>query len=141
MSPLRPRTHLQTHDVVNQPPSFEDVNLFTTDRALQGAVAAAGGAAHHERLASFGARAGSSEVQEWAMLANRNPPQLRIFDRYGARLDEVEFHPAYHCLMALGLEAGTASAPWTGTAGGHVVHAGLEFLMAQPNPVSAVPSL
>ena len=86
MSPLRPRTHLQTHDVVNQPPSFEDVNLFTTDRALQGAVAAAGGAAHHERLASFGARAGSSEVQEWAMLANRNPPQLRIFDRYGARL-------------------------------------------------------
>jgi len=134
MSPLRPRTHLQTHDVVNQPPSFEDVNLFTTDRALQGAVAAAGGAAHHERLASFGARAGSSEVQEWAMLANRNPPQLRIFDRYGARLDEVEFHPAYHCLMALGLEAGTASAPWTGTAGGHVVHAGLEFLMAQAEP-------
>ncbi|HKD46209.1 MAG TPA: acyl-CoA dehydrogenase family protein [Rhizomicrobium sp.] len=134
MGPLRPNTHLETHDVVNQPPPFEDVNFFTSDRALQGAVAAQGGASHFERLEAFGARVGASEVQEWAAQANRYPPQLRSFDRYGARLDEVEFHPAYHRLMALGLEAGIASAPWTGIAAGHVLHAGLEFLMAQAEP-------
>src|SRR5215469_303745 len=134
MGPLRPNTHLETHDVVNQPPPFEDVNFFTSDRALQGAITAAGGASHFGRLEAFGARVGASEVQEWAAQANRYPPQLRSFDRYGARLDEVEFHPAYHRLMALGLEAGIASAPWTGIAAGHVLHAGLEFLMAQAEP-------
>jgi putative acyl-CoA dehydrogenase len=134
MSPLRPITHLETHDVTNQPPPFENINLFTADKALQAAVVAAGGAAHFERLTMFGARAGSSEVQEWATQANRYPPQLRSFDRYGARLDEVEFHPAYHQLMALGLEAGIASAAWSGVPAGHVLHAALEFLMAQAEP-------
>ena len=139
MSPLRPTTHLETHDVVNQPPPFEDINLFTTDRALQAGVGAAGGAAHAERLTEFGARAGSGEVQEWASQANRNPPQLKTFDRYGARLDEVEFHPAYHQLMALGLEAGIASVAWSGVAAGNVLHAALEFLMAQAEPSVCCP--
>lgn len=134
MSPLRPTKHLETHDVANQPPPFENVNFFTTDCALQDAVAAAGGAAHAERLTSFGACVGSSEVQDWATQANRNPPQLRSFDRFGARLDEVEFHPAYHHLMALGLEAGIASVAWSGAPAGHVLHTALEFLMAQAEP-------
>jgi putative acyl-CoA dehydrogenase len=134
MSPLRPVTHLETHDVTNQPPPFENVNLFTSDKAIAAAVVAAGGAAHFERLTAFGARAGSSEVQDWAMQANRNPPQLRGFDRYGARLDEIEFHPAYHQLMALGLGAGIASVAWSGVPAGHVLHAALEFLMAQAEP-------
>jgi putative acyl-CoA dehydrogenase len=134
MSPLRPTTLLQTHDVVNQPPPFENVSLFTTDRALQAALAAAGGSTHAERLASVGARTGSGEVQEWAAQANRNPPQFRSFDRFGARLDEVEFHPAYHLLMALGLEAGIASVVWGGVTAGHVLRTALEFLMAQAEP-------
>jgi len=134
MSPLRPETHLETHDVFNQPPPFEDVNLFTSDVVLQEAVARAGGGAHRERLAAFGARCGSAEVAEWAMQANRNPPQLRSFDRYGERLDEVEFHPAYHQLMALGIGAGISSAAWSGASGGHVLHTALEFLMAQTEP-------
>jgi putative acyl-CoA dehydrogenase len=58
MSALRPRSRLETHDVSNQPPPFEDVNLFTSDEALQAAVAAAGGETHAERLAVFGARTG-----------------------------------------------------------------------------------
>src|SRR5579884_810469 len=131
MRALRPKTYLETHDVTNQPPPFEGVNLFTSDRALQSAVAAAGGLGHAARLTEFGARAGSGEVQEWAAQANRYPPQLKSFDRYGARLDEVEFHPAYHQLMALGLGAGIASVAWSGLPGGHVLHAALEFLMAQ----------
>ena len=131
MPAFHPSTELETHSVTNQPPPFEDINLFTTDLALQEAVARAGGAAHAERLTKFGARVGSAEVAEWAMQANRNIPQLKAFDRYGRRLDEVEFHPAYHQLMALGLDAGIAASAWNGTEAGHVLHTAIEFLMAQ----------
>ncbi len=134
MSALRPRTHLGTHDVTNQPPPFEDVNLFASDVALQEAVRQAGGDGHRERLAAFGGRCGSAEVAEWAMQANRNPPQLRSFDRYGQRLDEVDFHPAYHALMTLGIGGGVISAAWTAKEAGHVLHTALEFMMAQAEP-------
>ena len=134
MSALKPRTRLETHDVGNQPPPFEDVNLFTSDIALGEAVIRGGGGAHLDRLAAFGARTGSAGVADLAMQANRNSPQLKAFDRYGQRIDEVEFHPAYHALMALGLEAGVSSAAWSGAPAGHVLHAALEFLMAQAEP-------
>src|SRR5215469_16690471 len=96
MSAFKPNSHLETHDVTNQPPPFEDVDLFTSDLALKEAVVRAGAGEHFRRLASFGARAGAAETAEWAMQANRNPPQLKNFDRFGRRIDEVEFHPAYH---------------------------------------------
>ena len=131
---FKPRTELKTHEVTNQPPPFEDVNLFTSDAALQHALGHAGGAMHAARLTEFGARAGSAEVADWAMQANRNTPQLKTFDRYGRRIDEVEFHPAYHALMKLGLEAGIASAAWSGIEAGHVLHTAIEFLMAQAEP-------
>ncbi|HSM96608.1 MAG TPA: acyl-CoA dehydrogenase family protein [Rhizomicrobium sp.] len=134
MHPLRPETHLETHDVTNQPPPFEDVNLFTGDVALQDAVRHAGGEVHRERLSAFGARCGSAEVAEWATQANANPPRLRQFDKYGQRLDEAEFHPAYHALMDLGIGAGVSSAAWTAGPSGHVLHTALEFLMAQAEP-------
>jgi putative acyl-CoA dehydrogenase len=130
---LRPETHLETHDVTNQPPPFENINLFTSDAALQNALTHAGGAVHSARLATFGGVCGSSQVADWAMQANRNPPQLKQFDKYGERLDEVEFHPAYHELMKLGLENGISSAAWTSEAG-HVLHTAIEFLMAQAEP-------
>lgn len=131
---FKPRTELETHEVTNQPPPFEDVNLFTSDAALRHALGHAGGAMHATRLTEFGARAGSAEVAEWAMQANKNTPQLKAFDRYGQRIDEVEFHPAYHALMHLGLEAGIASAAWNGIEAGHVLHTAIEFLMAQAEP-------
>ncbi len=134
MSSLRPRSRLETHDVSNQPPPFEDVNLFTSDVALQAAVVAAGGETHEDRLSAFGAGAGSAETALWATQANENPPRLKAFDRYGRRIDEVEFHPAYHQLMALGLTAGVSSAAWSGLGAGHVLHAALEFMMAQAEP-------
>jgi len=134
MSSLRPRAHLDTHDVTNQPPPFEGVNLFEYDAALVDAVARAEGSFHCDRLASFGARAGSAETAQWAMQANRFPPRLNAFDRFGHRIDEVDFHPAYHNLMTLGLEAGVASAAWSEADAGHVLHAALEFLMAQAEP-------
>jgi len=134
MSPRAPRDMLETHAVTNQPPPFEDVNLFDSEAALREAVARGGGTAHEGLLRDFGARAGSAEVTEWAFQANRNPPELRGFDRHGRRLDEVAFHPAYHALMDLGLGHGASSIAWTAQHGGHVAHAALLYLMAQAEP-------
>ena len=134
MGALRPRSQLGTHDVTNQPPPLEDLNLFETDAALREAISASGGANHRDRLHAFGARAGSAEVMDWAAKANEFVPRLKTFDRFGRRIDEVEFHPAWHALMKLGLEAGVASAAWSGASAGHVLHAALEFLMAQAEP-------
>jgi len=134
MTPFNPRTALETHDVTNQPPPFEDIDIFRTDKAFVNAVAQAGAGCHASRLSAFGIRCGSAEALDWAMQANRNPPQLKVFDRYGERIDEVEFHPAYHALMAMGLGAGVSSVAWSGIEAGHVLHAALEFLMAQCEP-------
>jgi putative acyl-CoA dehydrogenase len=105
------------------------VNLYDTDTALVEAVRREGGAA--DRLSALGARVGSADVQDWAQQANRHPPKLKVFDRYGRRLDEVEFHPDWHRLMALGLEAGVASVAWQPGQGGHVTHAAMLYLLTQ----------
>ncbi len=132
-------TRLDTHEVTNQPAPLEDVNLFAGDRALAEAVARAGGGAHAARLHAFGARCGSAEVLGWGVEANRHPPELLSFDRFGRRLDEVRFHPAYHQLMALGLEAGVAAVPWDGTEAGHVLHVALAFLIGQADQGTSCP--
>ncbi len=131
MPPFHPRAELETHDVSNQPPPFEGVNLFKTDAALRTGVDKNGGGAHDKHLSAFGARCGSAEATEWSRQANKNPPQLKSFDRYGHRLDEVEFHPAYHSLMALGLEAGVSAGAWNAKTAGHVLHSALIYLMGQ----------
>lgn len=130
----KPRTRLRTHDVTNQVPPFTDVNLYTSDAALQAALAGAGGRGHSTRLAAFGAICGAHETAELALQANRNPPQLRAFDSTGARIDEVDYHPAYHRLMDMGIGAGVSAAPWGAGPAGHVLHAALEFLMAEGEP-------
>ncbi len=139
MPPLLPIADLDTHEVTNQPPPFEDIDLFATDRALADAVSRAGGAVHAERLGALGRRAASAEVIEWGVEANRNPPILDTHDRWGRRIDEVRFHPAYHRLMALGLEAGLASVAWDGTPAGHVAHAATLLLTIQPDAGTSCP--
>ncbi len=131
MAHRTPRTELATHTVSNQPPPFEDVNLFQSDAALKAAVSAYGGNHFSKRLTAFGEKTGSTEAIEWSRQANRFPPQLVSFDRYGHRLDEVEFHPAYHELMKLGFSAGLAGAAWTEKTGGHVLHSALMYMMGQ----------
>jgi putative acyl-CoA dehydrogenase len=131
MAPLNPRTHLATHEVTNQPPPFEDVNLYASDRVLKDAVAREGAGSHEAALSAFGARVGSAEAIGWAFDANRNAPELKTFDRYGRRIDEVAFHPAYHKLMELGLSGGVASLAWTAQSGGHVAHTAILYMMAQ----------
>ncbi len=139
MSSIRPIVQLDTHEVLNQPPPFEDVNLFTGDHALADAVARAGGAQHAARLSELGARCGSAEVIDWGVEANRNVPVLDSFDRYGQRIDEVRFHPAYHELMRLGLESGLASVAWDGTPARHVAHAAILFLTGQADSGTSCP--
>ncbi len=103
-----------THQVFNQSTPFVDVNLYEADPALREAVTALAGndAAMHHNLSRMGQRYGSAEAQQWAVQANVNKPVLRAFDRFGHRIDEVDFHPAYHQLMQLAMQDGLHAAPW-----------------------------
>ena len=139
MTDFEPRSPFETHVVANQPPPFEGVNLFASDRALQEAVLREGDASHLARMDVFGARMGSAEIWALAAAAHRHPPELHAFDRYGRRIDEVEYHPAYHAMMREGIDAGISSVAWNGTAGGHVLHAALEFLLAGVEPSVCCP--
>ncbi|HEX4112305.1 MAG TPA: isovaleryl-CoA dehydrogenase [Stellaceae bacterium] len=121
-----------THRVKNQPPPLQDYNLYRADTALQDAVTRGGGAWAHDDLADFGETLGRAETIEWGRLANRNPPILHGYDRYGATLDTVEFHPAWHEMMALGVGAGVHAAPWAEPKpGAHVARAAKVILLVQ----------
>ena len=101
-----------THDVSNQPPPLADYDVFGSDAALVEGVQRheAGWALDH--LSEIGRRAGSVEAQEWGRLANVNEPRLLTHDRYGNRIDEVEFHPAWHYLMTVAVSNGLHASPW-----------------------------
>ncbi|TQF27858.1 acyl-CoA dehydrogenase [Bradyrhizobium sp. UNPF46] len=102
-----------THEVFNQSPPFEDIDLFTVDQPLVAAVKANGGAAAERELAAFGKQWGSAAMADRGRLANENTPKLRTFDAKGNRRDQVEFHPAYHELMAHSAHAGIHNSTWT----------------------------
>lgn len=102
-----------THEVFNQSPPFEDVDLFAVDRPLVDAVKANGGAAAERELSEFGKHWGSAAMADRGRVANENTPKLRSFDAKGNRRDEVEFHPAYHELMAHSAHAGVHNSTWT----------------------------
>ncbi|MCP3417400.1 isovaleryl-CoA dehydrogenase [Bradyrhizobium brasilense] len=125
-----------THDVFNQSPPFENVDLFTVDAPLAAAVAANGGAAATAELSDFGKHWGSAAMAERGRVANENTPKLRLFDARGNRRDEVEFHPAYHELMAHSAHAGVHNSTWSADgrpAGGaaEVVRAARFYIAAQ----------
>src|SRR5947208_253468 len=101
-----------THEVFNQSPPLVDVDLFTADAPLAAAVAANGGAAATAELSDFGKHWGSAAMAERGRVANENTPKLRTFDARGNRRDEVEFHPAYHELMAHSAHAGVHNSTW-----------------------------
>src|SRR4051812_43636230 len=86
-------------DVLNQPPPIPDHNAYSAHPALQEAVRREGAGWAEDRLLALGDVAGRADVRELGRLANENPPVLRTHDRYGHRIDEVEFHPAWHELL------------------------------------------
>ncbi|MCD9873155.1 acyl-CoA dehydrogenase family protein [Streptomyces guryensis] len=123
----------RTHTVTNQPPPLADYDLFGADHALTEAVER-----HldpelldeaHGDLAALGRASGSAQLQEWAVQANENPPRLRTHDRHGHRVDEVDFHPAWHRLLGKGVSAGLTAA-WA-RPGGHVRRAAAFLVWTQ----------
>jgi putative acyl-CoA dehydrogenase len=116
----------------NQPPPLEHWNLATADPLLIDQLDAQGAGWSLEETTSLGARLGEPEVIEWGFQANRFEPELRTHDRFGDRIDEVEFHPAWHALMDLAVSHGLHGAPWAdGRQGAHVARAAMFYLVSQ----------
>jgi putative acyl-CoA dehydrogenase len=119
-----------THEVLNQSTPLVNYDPLATNRALAEALEREGGGWAKERITRFGRRVTSEEVIRWGFQANENPPKLRTHDRFGHRIDEVEYHPAYHQLMALGAENGVVNLPWVETKpGAHAARAALYTLL------------
>ena len=132
MPTRQPIQELPTHRISNQSTILEDYNLFEIDRPLQEAVARSDAQWAKSLLVSFGRELGLSTTLEHGRLANRNKPELKTFDRFGYRIDEVDFHPSYHHMMSLGMQFGVHSVAWkTDDTGGHVTHTALEYLLGQ----------
>jgi len=105
-------SRFQTHEVTNQVPPYEDIDLFASDRPLQDAVVANGAADERAALAAFGKRWGSADFFRAAETANTYAPELESFDARGFRRDVVEFHPTYHQFMRESMAAGLHSMTW-----------------------------
>ena len=132
MSHSAPRDHLSSHVVENQPEQRGDLDVWAQDPGLQCYAEAAGADADH--LASYGARLGTTQMQEAAELANHVKPEALLFDSGGRRLDEVRYHPAYHQLLSTGIGAGYAALPWEGVRSGHATHAAMVYQTTQVEP-------
>jgi putative acyl-CoA dehydrogenase len=112
-----------THEVTNQAPPLVGHDPIAGDTALAEACLRYADAATLDSLADLGRLAGSEQAQEWGRLANENPPRLKTHDRYGHRVDEVEFHPVWHELMGAAIGHGLAGTPWAeSTAGDRHAH-------------------
>ncbi len=121
-----------TRDVMNQSSDLVDYNLFTTNPALVDALTREGSTSDHDRIVALGARLGTAEMFSLGDSANRNRPVLKLFDRFGARRDEVEFHPAWHELMRRLVAEGLHTGPWSEpAAAAHVARAAGYMLWAE----------
>jgi putative acyl-CoA dehydrogenase len=120
-----------THEVLNQAPPLEGYNLYEQDQPLVEAVRREGAEWAEPRIRALGDLLGG-EPLEWGRLADEHPPVLRTHDRTGHRIDEVEFHPAWHKMLALGVEHGLHSLPWNEPVpGAHVARAAMFMIHGQ----------
>lgn len=129
-----------THEVFNQPPPRVDIDEYAANRPLVEAVDVFGAGAAHDRLTAVGELVGSATYQAWARDANTHKPVLHTHDRYGHRIDEVTYDPAYHHVMAASIEHGTHASPWTEPEpGAHVGRAAAFMLFNQVEPGHCCP--
>src|SRR5690606_28153161 len=136
---MSPHDYAETHEVTNQVRTMDGANLYRSDLRLQ------------EWIRSYVVGCGEARLDAYEVvecgplmvagfLANENKPQLRTHDRYGHRIDQVDFHPAYHQLMHTAIKHQLPSLPWTNPcAGAHVVRAGLCYLHNQAEAGSSCP--
>ncbi|MEV4440732.1 acyl-CoA dehydrogenase family protein [Streptomyces sp. NPDC049577] len=128
-----------THEVFNQAPPLTGFST-ADDPALLEALRRDGAGWGETEVRALGARAGSEEVQEWARAAEAYPPVLRTHDRFGNRVDEVDFHPAWHRLMAEAVGSGQHAAPWAEPRpGAHLLRAAKFYVWAQAEPGHGCP--
>jgi putative acyl-CoA dehydrogenase len=121
-----------THEVFNQPPPLEGYNLFESDRVLVEALRREGADWAEESARELGAICGRAQTLRLGVEANEKPPELRTHDRFGNRIDEVEFHPAWHELMRLSVGRGLHALPWRDPKpGAHVARAAMFMLTSQ----------
>ncbi len=136
MIPFKPTTDLPTHEVVNMPPLIGDQDLWANDSALQAAVAREGAGWASDHLSAFGCEVGADETFRKASQANRHVPELRAFDQHGRRINQIEYHPAYHDLMDMAVRNGMSNLAWNARekghrTGGHVANMALVYLFSQ----------
>jgi putative acyl-CoA dehydrogenase len=119
-------------EVLNQPPPLDPYNVFASDIVLREAVTRERASWAQGELGALGATLGKPETVRLGFDANRNSPVLKSYDRFGHRLDEIEFHPAWHELLGIGLKAGLHSSPWVKPqAGAHVARAAGTYMLTQ----------
>lgn len=124
--------YANTHAVLNQTRELADYNLYAGDRVLMDAVKREGGAWGVDDLQRFGALTGAADYLELGVLANKHLPEFDSHDRFGARVDLVEFHPAYHKLMKTAIEEGLHASPWADPRpGSHVVRAAKYYMQTE----------
>ncbi len=120
------------HEVSNQPPPLSDYNVFTADTPLVEAVRREGAEWDEARISAVGELAGSERLRILGAEANENPPKLRTHDRFGNRVDETEFHPAWHELLGTAVEHELHSSPWKDPRlGAHVARGAAFMCMSQ----------
>ncbi|MDX6642218.1 MAG: putative acyl-CoA dehydrogenase [Solirubrobacteraceae bacterium] len=118
-------------EVLNQPPPLQDYNIFAENRPLVESLRREGGEAFEEQAHTLGQSAGTAESLELGRLANEYPPILRTHDRFGNRIDEVEFHPAWHELLRLSVASGVHALPWRDVGpGAHTGRAAMMLAMS-----------
>jgi putative acyl-CoA dehydrogenase len=124
----------RTHEVLNQSQPLEDFNVFETDVPLREAIEREGGGWGVDRLRDAGAVAGSAEGMAHGRRAEHNRPELRTHDRYGRRIDHVEYDPSWHWLLRGAIEREIHSLPWRDPQPGvHVVRSALMYVYGQLN--------
>ncbi len=121
---------MATHAVFNQPPPLEDLDLYAADPVLARLTELEGGGAHDALLHDYGRRIGSAESYRWGHEANVHHPELRTHDRFGNRIDQVEFHPSWHALMDLSVTHQVHALPWVTDDGAFVARAAQMMIMA-----------
>lgn len=130
-----------THEVSNQAPDLHDYNLYTSDLALVAGVQREQAGWHEQDLIRYGAELGMQQTLQLGQLANHHLPELHIHDRFGHRIDTVEFHPSWHQLLAMQRRENLHAMPWSqARAGVHVARTAAYYLQAQVESGSLCPT-
>ena len=123
-----------THEVLNQSTPLVGHNVYTGDQALRDALAFNLPGGDEAPRGAFGALLGSAPMQAHARLANVHKPELHTHDRFGHRVDTVEFHPSYHALIGAAIGAGLHATPWAKGPGAHIERAAGFLMFTQTEP-------